>query len=150
MQNKSELILDAAEFVSYRTVTEVINLVSGNEYKAWMKGTWQGNGFRVWIPKLSMASDTEDSAAGNGCVNKLSADWNELVYVNMQGKRTTHSEAYSGYEVVFAREPKNGNCIFRGIFVRDNENSTGTRNVFRRVAAKAVISGLPGNRKLMM
>ena len=146
-----EIILDASKGISYKTILDALNDTVGTDYSGWRKAVWpqeMGNGsFRIWFPQLAETRNGEASPAAFDCVNTLSDDWNTLTYVDLKVKSPEDEvEHYKGYDLIFAKDPKGGSYVFRGVYVRDEENSSMGKNVSKRIGTKVRLLGKPANR----
>lgn len=147
--DKYDNILDAEQMISYNSIYEALNASFGTEYTGWMKATWpnnSGNGnFRVWFPKLAEHKNGELFPAAFGCVNTITDDWNEIVYDDLKNTQADLKDKYWGYDLIFAKEPKEGPYIFRGVYIRDKDKSSPNHDVSKRIGTKVKIIGSPAS-----
>ena len=140
-------ILDASENVGFQKIHEAINTCIGTDYTAWMKATWpnvNGNGkFRIWFPKLAEVKKGEVVSAAFDCLNTLSEDWNEIIYDDLKNAQWDMTKKYSGYDIIFAKDPDGGDYLFRGVYIRDVEKSKPNHDVSKRIATRVRLIGDP-------
>lgn len=139
--------LDADKDVRFSTVVEAINAVAGTSDKGWMKAVWQPDDgsqlFNLWFPKLAEKKQGKRVAAAFDCLNTISDDWNEIVYVDLKERETEQWDIYQGYTLVFAKEPNGGPYIFRGVYVADALKTRPNYYVLKRVGTKVYLKGSP-------
>ena len=146
-----EIYLDASDKKEYSTIIEVLNQCFGNNYKGYMKAEWINKDaytdFSVWFPQLAIHDGENYVPASHDCVNTISDDWEEFIFEDL--KQTENSEyrpyQYSGKTLIFAKEPKGGSYIFRGVYVQDKEKSKPNYLVSKRVASRVLVIGAPAN-----
>lgn len=140
-------ILDAESNMQFTSIYQALNDCFGTEYTGWMKATWpgyrEGRKFRAWFPKLAEKKNGELTAAAFDCVNTISDDWNEVVFDDLQNRYSDTSNAYKGYDLIFAKEPKGGPYIFRGVYKFDEEKSRPNHYVSKRIGTKVRVIGSP-------
>ena len=146
-----EIILNAADYISYQTIYEAINGTVGTDYTGWMKATWPTvypeHPFRIWFPKLAETKNGKLVSAAFDCVNTISDDWNEVVFDDLKGSETDYNvKRYTGYDLIFAKEPKGGPYIFRGLFIADMEKTRANHHVSKRIGTKVKLIGQPADR----
>ena len=145
-----EVILDAAHNISYDSIYKAINATVGTEYTGWMKACWPSNNpsqpFRIWFTKLAETKNGELVPAANGCLNTISDDWNEFIYDDLKNGYIEGGERYKGYSLIFAKEPKGGTYLFRGVYRENEELSSPNHYVFKRVGTKVKLIGSPASR----
>lgn len=145
------VILDVNDNISFHTIYGALNAVVGTEYKGWMKACWPSSegadytNFRIWFPKLAEKQNGIYIPASNDCLNILSADWNEIVYDDMKQVDNADTPQYTGYDLIFAKEPSGGDYIFRGVFRFDAEQSHQYHHVEKRIATKVKLIGTPAH-----
>lgn len=148
-QVEDETILDASVRIEYRAMFKALNASLGTNYKDWRQASWPSNKFdgkfRVWFPQLADTDQTGLMPATYGCLNVLSSDWNTLTYEDWkwEGSEETQSDHYSGYILIFAKEPSNGPYIFRGVYIYDKEQSSVNHHVHKRIATRVKMIGTP-------
>ena len=54
-----------------------------------------------------------------------------------------NKHSYTGYDLIFAKEPNGGDYIFRGVYVRDVDKSSPNHRVSKRIASKVRLIGDP-------
>ncbi len=155
VSNSREVILDAADNVSYQKIHEAINAAVGTDYSGWMNAAWQGKNpewpFRIWFPKLAETKEGQLVPAANGCVNTISDDWNEVVFDDLKGTQTDDNGGpYIGISLIFAKEPKGGPYIFRGAFIDNVEKSTAKHHVSTRIGTRVKLIGQPSDTVLVL
>lgn len=142
----SDRIFNANDTIEFSRMYEAINAVVGTEYHVWQKATWpsrKGNGhFRIWFVYLAKFKNGQYIAARNDCLNILTSDWNEFIYDDLKKRDVAGDTYYTGYDLIFAKE-HDGNFIFRGVYVRDEEKSSLNHHVSKRVATKIRMIGTP-------
>ena len=143
-----EVILDAAENISYEKIYEALNATVGTSYTGWMKATWPSVytslPFRIWFPKLAETKNGQLVSAAFDCVNTISDDWNEVIFDDLKDTpEPDESEPYTGVTLIFAKEPKGGPYIFRGVYVDDKEKSGPKHHVSTRVGTRIKLIGQP-------
>lgn len=140
-------VLDAENNIEFTSIYQAINDCFGTEYTGWMKATWPnnwGNGnFRVWFPKLAETKNGELVSAAFDCVNTISDDWNEVVFDDLKNTSADMDNKYWGYDLIFAKNPKGGPYIFRGVYIRDGEKSLPNHDVSKRIGTKVRVIGSP-------
>lgn len=149
-----EKILDANHPVEFATIRDAINDTVGTNYAGWMRACWpriMGNGsFRLWFPKLAHYENGKLQAASFGCVNTLSSDGTQIVFDDLKHSDDSDTEYFQGYDLIFAKDPGNGNYIFRGVFVRNNTLSRPNHSVSDRVATKVLLKGKPADEIVLL
>lgn len=145
-----EIILDANDRIGYRYIYEAINAVIGTHYTAWMRACWPSTNpqypFRMWFPKLKEMRNGVDVPAAFDCLNTLSEDWNEFIFDDLKTGGLEDGEYYSGYDLIFAKEPYGGDYIFRGVYVGNQEKSMYKHYVSKRIGTKVRLTGQPSNK----
>lgn len=145
-----EVILDAADNISYDSIYKAINATAGTDYTGWMKACWPSNNpsqpFRIWFTKLAETKNGELVPAANGCLNTISDDWNEFIFDDLKNGYVEGGERYMGYSLIFAKEPKGGTYLFRGVYREDTELSSPNHYVSRRVGTRLKLIGRPASR----
>ncbi len=145
-----EIILDAANNIMYEKIYEAINATVGTNYTGWMKAGWPDGKndlpFWIWFPKLAETKNGQLVSAAFDCVNTISDDWNEVVFDDLKdtpiGSKTNH---HNGVKLIFAKEPKGGPYIFRGVYVNNDEKSRPKHYVSTRIGTKVKLIGQPAN-----
>jgi hypothetical protein len=83
----------------------------------------------------------------NECLNTISADGQQFVFDDLKLRDSgDESKYYRGYDLIFAKEPKGGAYLFRGVFIRDDENSKLNHYVSKRIGTKVKLIGCPADR----
>ncbi|MBQ0028389.1 MAG: hypothetical protein KBS96_07275 [Lachnospiraceae bacterium] len=140
-------VLDASQRIEFKSIYEAINDCFGTEYTGWMKATWPnnfGNGrFRAWFPKLAETKNGQFVSAGFDCVNTISDDWNEVVFDDLKNTQANMDKKYWGYDLIFAKEPKGGLYLFRGVYIRDGKKSRPNHDVVKRIGTRVRVIGSP-------
>lgn len=146
MMAKKYDILDANKKVGFHTIYEAINDCMGTDYTGWMKACWpnvRGNGkFRLWFPKLARKKNGRNEAESFDCVNTISDDWNEFTFDDLKDRHSDMNDKYTGYDLIFAKDV-DGDYIFRGLYVRDEEKSAPNHDVSKRIASRIKLVGNP-------
>lgn len=142
-----EVILDAENRVAYNSIVDALNAALGTEYKNWYRGTWpvkySSMPFRIWFPQLARIKNGKYVAATNKCINRISDDWNEIVFDDLKESETElKDDPYPGCTLVFAKDYK-GFYIFRGAFVGDKEKTRLNHWVSKRIATRVKLIGKP-------
>ena len=144
-----EIILDASDRMGYRYIYEAINAVVGTHYTAWMRACWPSTypqyPFRMWFPKLKEIRDGIEVPAAYDCLNTLSEDWNEFVFDDLKTGISEDGEHYSGYDLIFAKDPYGGDYIFRGVYISDQEKSKFKHYVSKRIGTRVKLTGQPAH-----
>lgn len=148
-----EVIIDASEMIGYGSIYETINAVAGTQYTGWMRAVWpSGNKslpYCIWFPKLAEIKNGEIVPAANDCINTISADWNEVIYEYVGSKQQNiddrQEDPNSVPTLIFAKEPKGGPYIFRGVYIPDVEKSRSNYYVSRRIGTKIKLIGKPAD-----
>ncbi len=148
MGSRREIILDAADNICFNKIFEAINAVAGTDYTGWMKAGWpsgrQEYPFWIWFPKLAETRNGKLVAVSNDCLNTISDDWNEVVYEDLKDTPPeTDGNWNSSPFLIFAKEPKGGPYIFRGVYVRDVQRSTYRHHVSIRIGTRVKLIGQP-------
>lgn len=145
-----EVILDAADNISYDSIYKAINATAGTDYTGWMKACWPSNNpsqpFRIWFTKLAETKNGELVPAANGCLNTISDDWNEFIFDDLKNGYVEGGERYMGYSLIFAKEPKGGTYLFRGVYREDTELSSPNHYVSKRVGTRVKLIGRPSSK----
>ena len=146
---KREVILDASDIISYKTIYEALNATVGTDYTGWMKATWPSVytslPFRIWFPKLAETKNGKLVSAAFDCVNTISDDWNEVIFDDLKNGYVEGGEKYTGCTLIFAKEPQGGSYIFRGAYIDDEEKSSPNHYVSKRIGTKVKLTGQPSN-----
>ena len=155
VSNSRENVLDAADNICYEKIHEAINAVVGANYTGWMKATWpKWNSqlpFRIWFPKLAETKGGELFPAANNCLNTISDDWNEFVFDNMQDTTDEFdTDSYTGVTLIFAKEPKGGPYIFRGVFIENKEKTYYKHHILDRIGTKVKLLGQPADKVIIL
>ena len=143
-----EVILDAADKISYRKIYEALNATVGTNYSGWMKAGWPDGKpeypFWIWFPKLAETKDGKLVSAAFDCVNTISDDWNEVIFEDL---KDTPPEIDGNWRtspiLIFAKEPKGGPYIFRGVYVHDTQRSRYRHHVVTRIGTRVKLIGQP-------
>ena len=143
-----EVILDAADNISYKKIYEAINATVGANYSGWMKAGWPDGKpeypFWIWFPKLAEYRDGKLVSAAFDCVNTISDDWNEVIFEDL---KDTPLEIDGNWKtspvLIFAKEPKGGPYIFRGVYLRDIQKSRYKHHVISRIGTRVKLTGQP-------
>lgn len=151
--NSREVIVDVSEMIKYGSIYEAINSVVGTEYTGWMKAVWpSGNKdlpYCIWFPKLAETKNGEVVPAANDCINTISADWNEVIYEYIGSKQQNvddrQEDPNSVPTLIFAKEPKGGPYIFRGVYIPDAEKSRNNYYVSKRIGTRIKLIGKPAD-----
>lgn len=140
-------ILDASENISYSSIYKALNDAAGTDYTGWMKAISPDlkpeRSFRFWFPKLA---ETEYGVAVPAIltyINTLSDDWNEMCFIDQKDRSHEVYEPYDGYVLIFAKEPKGGPYIFRGVFKDNAEKSWPGHYVSNRFGTRVKLTGQP-------
>ena len=148
---KGFVILDADKNLQFHSIYEAINFVAGKNYKAWMRACWpstygsEKTNFRIWFPKLAEMKNGKLIPASFDCLNVLSDDWDEIVYDDLKKIDSANDPKYTGYDLIFAKEPSKGPYVFRGVFLYDREKSAQFHHVEKRIATKVKVIGTPAH-----
>jgi len=136
-------ILDANEKIEYSNVFGLLNDCFGTNYKGWMKACWKPNdNFYVWTPHLAEEKEGKLIAATSGCLNTLSNDWNTLIFDDLKidkykGTNPFYAENRWDFPcLIFAKNPKGGGYIFRGVYLFDKDESSYLHDVFKRIGTR--------------
>lgn len=151
-QKHREIILNADDRICFHTIYEAINEVVGTNYRGWQRACWPSPtgsddvNFRIWFTKLAILNGGKYESASFGCVNVLSEDGTELVFDDLKPS-VSYDEPYTGYDLIFAKEPNNGPYVFRGLFVLDMEKTKVNKRHFvsKRIATKVKLNGCPAH-----
>ncbi|MDO4415719.1 MAG: hypothetical protein Q4C20_11645 [Erysipelotrichaceae bacterium] len=147
VNSKRIKILDAAERIEYSAIYKVLNDAAGTDYAGWMKATWPDlkpeRSFRFWFPKLAETEYGVDVPAVLTYINTISEDWNELCFIDQRDRSNETYEPYNGYVLIYAKDPKGGPYIFRGVFKDDPSKSWPGHFVCRRIGTKVKLIGQP-------
>ena len=143
-----EVVLDTKDHLAYTKIYDAINATVGTNYTGWMKAcwptSWPDQSFRIWFPKLAEKRNGEWVPAAFDCVNIISEDWNELIYDDVKEREEPGEyNPYWGLTLIFAKEPKGGPYIFRGIYVADMEKSYPNHHVSKRIGTRVKLIGQP-------
>lgn len=142
-----EVTLDAADNISYNAIYEALNATVGTNYTGWMKATWPSVytslPFRIWFPKLAETKNGKKVSAAFDCVNTISNDWNEVIFDDLKNGYFEGGEQYTGVTLIFAKEPKGGPYIYRGVYIDDAEKSRPNHYVSKRIGTKVKLVGQP-------
>ena len=127
-----------------------LTLTAGTDYTGWMKACWPSNNpsqpFRIWFTKLAETKNGELVPAANGCLNTISDDWNEFIFDDLKNGYVEGGERYMGYSLIFAKEPKGGTYLFRGVYREDTELSSPNHYVSKRVGTRVKLIGRPSSK----
>ena len=149
-RNRKYMKLQHRDMFEYRYIYEAINAVIGTHYTAWMRACWPSTNpqypFRMWFPKLKEMRNGVDVPAAFDCLNTLSEDWNEFIFDDLKTGGLEDGEYYSGYDLIFAKEPYGGDYIFRGVYVGNQEKSMYKHYVSKRIGTKVRLTGQPSNK----
>lgn len=144
-------ILDASLHIEFKSIYEAINTCVGTNYTGWMKACYPsvngGLNYRMWFPKLAKIKDGQKESAAFDCLNTISDDWNQLVFEDLKRSPDYEQDSeqmYKGYDLIFAKDP-DGGYLFRGVFIRDEDNSKGNKFVSKRIATKVRMIGNPAD-----
>lgn len=55
-------------------------------------------------------------------------------------------EHYSGYDLIFAKDPYGGDYIFRGVYISDQEKSKFKHYVSKRIGTRVRLTGQPAHK----
>ena len=151
VKSKREITIDAAEDIHYTKIFEAINATVGTDYTGWMQASWpSGNKklpFRLWFPKLAETKRGELVSAAFDCVNTISEDWNELIFDDLKDTPPeAERDTVSPPVLIFAKEPKGGPYIFRGVFLKNKKKSTHRHHVYDRIGTRVRLIGQPTER----
>ncbi len=143
-------ILNVNEKLSFKKKIDAINWCTGKNYGdiTWQQACWPSNktknDFRIWFPKLSDKLGSEYIPTSDGFKNYLSEDWNYFYFDDAnEGKAHTNpNDAYSGVDVIFAKE-SGGDYVFRGAYKIDLDESLPKHFVHRRIATSIKLIGSP-------
>ena len=112
--------------------------------KACWPTSWPDQSFRIWFPKLAEKRNVEWVPAAFDCINTISEDWNELIYDDLNERdEPGEYKPYRGYTLIFAKEPKGGPYIFRGVYVPDMDKSYPNHHVSKRIGTRVKLIGQP-------
>lgn len=150
-ENERVVILDASKNISYEKIFEAINSVVGTDYTGWMRATWPQEkntlNFRLWFPQMAKIKNGQFVSASFGCINTNSDDWSEIIFDDTKDvPDSVANHPYQGYSLTFAKGPKGGPYIFRGVYVNDKEKSGFNHDVSKRVGTIVKLIGQPSNR----
>lgn len=85
-------------------------------------------------------------AANGNDINISINNWNEILVKDLNLKETEHTEneytTHCGYILVFAKD-YNGNYVFRGVYVQDQDKHKPYEYVYRKVSDTAILYGNP-------
>lgn len=143
-----EIILDVADNIRYKKIYEAINATVGTNYSGWMKAGWPDGKseypFWIWFPKLAETKDGKLVSAAFDCINTISDDWNEVIYEDLKDTPPEIDGSWRTSPVlIFAKEPKGGPYIFRGVYVRDTLKSRYKHHVVTRIGTRVKLIGKP-------
>ena len=148
--NNREIVLDAAANICYTKIYDAINATVGTNYTGWMKATWPGRNsemsFWIWFPKLAETKDGELVSAAFDCVNTISDDWNELIFDDLKDTPPDDEKHITPPVLIFAKEPKGGPYIFRGVYLKNEEKSKHKHDVYYRIGTKVRLIGQPSKK----
>ena len=147
VDSNREVILDAADDIQYTKIYDAINETAGTSYTGWMKATWPSwnseMSFWIWFPKLAETKDGKLVSAAFDCVNTISDDWNELIFDDLKDSPPDDENQVIPPVLIFAKEPKGGPYIFRGVFIKNKEKSHHKHHVYERIGTKVKLVGQP-------
>lgn len=145
-----EIILDAADKISYERIYEAINATVGTNYTGWMKACWPSNNpsqpFRIWFNKLAETQNGKLVPAAYDCLNTISDDWNEFIFDDLKKGYVEGGVRYKGYSLIFAKEPNGGLYIFRGVYYEDANLSSPNHYVYKRIGTRVKLIGKPSSK----
>jgi len=149
-----EIILDAADNICYMKIYEAINATVGTNYTGWMKAGWprgREHPFWIWFPKLAESKDGELVSASFDCLNTISDDWNEVVFEDLKDTPPEKDGDWNTSPVlIFAKEPKGGPYIFRGVYLHDAQKSRYKHHVVTRIGTRVKLIGQPANQIVIL
>ena len=99
--------------------------------------------FWIWFPKLAETKDGKLVSAAFDCVNTISDDWNELIFDDLKDSPPDDENQVIPPVLIFAKEPKGGPYIFRGVFIKNKEKSGHKHHVYQRIGTKVKLVGQP-------
>lgn len=150
MDPNREAVLDAADKIRYTKIYDAINAAVGSAYTGWMKATWPVDKtklpFWIWFPKLAESKGGKMVSAANDCVNTISDDWNELVYDDLKDSPPEDENYVVPPVLIFAKEPKGGPYIFRGVYEKNREKSKHRHHVYDRIGTRVKLVGQPSGK----
>lgn len=150
MDSNREIVLDAARNIRHTKIYEAINETVGTSYTGWMKATWPSwnseMSFWIWFPKLAETKNGELVSAAFDCVNTISDDWNELIFDDLKDSPPEDEDSVIPPVLVFAKEPKGGPYIFRGVYLKNKEKSKHKHHVYNRIGTKVRLLGQPSEK----
>lgn len=134
----------------YTKIYDAINAAVGSAYTGWMKATWPVDKtklpFWIWFPKLAESKGGKMVSAANDCVNTISDDWNELVYDDLKDSPPEDENYVVPPVLIFAKEPKGGPYIFRGVYEKNREKSKHRHHVYDRIGTRVKLVGQPSGK----
>ena len=150
VDSNREIVLDAAGSITYTKIYEAINETVGTSYTGWMKATWPSwnseMSFWIWFPKLAETKNGELVSAAFDCVNTISDDWNELIFDDLKDSPPEDEDSVIPPVLIFAKEPKGGPYIFRGVYLKNKEKSEHRHHVYYRIGTKVRLVGQPSEK----
>ena len=150
MDSNREIVLDAVGSITYTKIYEAINETVGTSYTGWMKATWPSwnseMSFWIWFPKLAETKNGELVSAAFDCVNTISDDWNELIFDDLKDSPPEDEDSVVPPVLIFAKEPKGGPYIFRGVYLKNKEKSEHRHHVYYRIGTKVRLVGQPSEK----
>ena len=150
MDSNREIVLDAAGNITHTKIYEALNETVGTSYTGWMKATWPSwnseMSFWIWFPKLAETKNGELVSAAFDCVNTISEDWNELIFDDLKDSPPEDEDSVIPPVLIFAKEPKGGPYIFRGVYLRNKEKSEHRHHVYYRIGTKVRLVGQPSEK----
>ena len=150
MDSNREIVLDAAGNITHTKIYEALNKTVGTSYTGWMKATWPSwnseMSFWIWFPKLAETKNGELVSAAFDCVNTISEDWNELIFDDLKDSPPEDEDSVIPPVLIFAKEPKGGPYIFRGVYLKNKEKSEHRHHVYYRIGTKVRLVGQPSEK----
>ena len=150
MDSNREIVLDAAGNITHTKIYEALNETVGTSYTGWMKATWPSwnseMSFWIWFPKLAETKNGELVSAAFDCVNTISEDWNELIFDDLKDSPPEDEDSVIPPVLIFAKEPKGGPYIFRGVYLKNKEKSEHRHHVYYRIGTKVRLVGQPSEK----
>jgi hypothetical protein len=92
---------------------------------------------------LAETKDGKLVPAAFDCINTISDDWNELIYDDLKDSPPREEDSDVPPVLIFAKDPKGGPYIFRGVYLKNKEKSTHKHHVYDRIGTKVRLVGQP-------
>ena len=135
MDNKYE-ILDANKSVYFKDIRDALKNIVGQPSYSCFWPSHDGNGkFRIWFPEIADGYYVLKQEV------EISKDWNLIIRKEKYGLLSQRGICFTGYNLVFVKEPDFGPYVFRGVYVRDDIQSSYYETVYKRIATRVRIVG---------